>query len=69
MLLAAATDLSVYYVGWPTLALLTAGIAQGKNRSGLNWFAITCIIGPLGTFLLVGFFPKHQPLIEHRLAP
>ncbi len=27
-----------FYVGFGTLALINAGIAQGKNRSGLNWF-------------------------------
>ncbi|WP_427136894.1 hypothetical protein [Psychrobacillus psychrodurans] len=27
-----------YFVGWGTLAFINAGIAQGKNRSGLNWF-------------------------------
>ena len=25
-----------YFAGWGTLALLNAGIAQGKNRSGFN---------------------------------
>ncbi|ACA40659.1 conserved hypothetical protein [Lysinibacillus sphaericus C3-41] len=27
-----------YFVGWGTLALINAGLAQGKNRTGLNWF-------------------------------
>ena len=30
-----------YFVGWRTLALINAGLAQGKNRSGTNWFAAT----------------------------
>lgn len=25
-----------YFVGWGTLALINAGLAQGKNRTGLN---------------------------------
>jgi hypothetical protein len=25
-----------YVVGWGTLALINAGLAQGKNRTGLN---------------------------------
>jgi hypothetical protein len=29
---------SQYFVGWGTLALINAGLAQGKQRSGLNWF-------------------------------
>jgi len=27
-----------YVAGWGTLALINAGLAQGKNRSGLAWF-------------------------------
>ena len=42
-----------YFVGWGTLALLNAGIAQGKNRSGLNWFLISLLLGPIATLLLV----------------
>jgi hypothetical protein len=42
-----------YYAGWGTLALINAGIAQGKNRSGLNWFLLSLLLGPLATFILV----------------
>ena len=42
-----------YFVGWGTLALLNAGIAQGKNRSGLNWFVLSLVLGPVATLLLV----------------
>lgn len=42
-----------FVVGWGTLALINAGLAQGKNRSGLNWFLLSLLIGPLATFLLV----------------
>ena len=27
-----------FFVGWGTLAMINAGLAQGKNRSGLGWF-------------------------------
>jgi len=47
-----------YVVGWFTLALINAGIAQGKNRSGLIWFIISLFLGPIATFLLVMFFDK-----------
>jgi hypothetical protein len=54
MLLAAVQDVqNAYFVGWGTLSLLSAGIAQGKNRSGLNWFLITLLLGPLGVLALV----------------
>ena len=38
-----------YFIGWGTLALINAGLAQGKNRSGLNWFIISVLLGPLAT--------------------
>ncbi|MFD1032717.1 hypothetical protein [Metaplanococcus flavidus] len=44
-----------YYVGWGTLALINAGIAQGKNRSGLNWFLLSLLMGPIATLALVVF--------------
>jgi hypothetical protein len=43
-------------VGWGTLALVNAGIAQGKGRSGLAWFVVSMLLGPFATFLLVAFF-------------
>ena len=46
-----------YFVGWGTLALINAGLAQGKNRSGLNWFLGSLLIGPVATLLLVSM-PK-----------
>jgi hypothetical protein len=42
-----------FFVGWGTLALINAGLAQGKGRSGLNWFLLSCLFGPLATFFLV----------------
>lgn len=42
-----------YFVGWGTLALINAGLAQGKNRSGLNWFLLSIFLGPLATFILL----------------
>ena len=47
-----------YAVGWGTLALINAGIAQGKNRSGLIWFLLSLLLGPIATFLLVAVFEK-----------
>ena len=42
-----------YVMGWGTLALVNAGIAQGKNRSGLNWFLLSLLLGPIATLFLV----------------
>jgi hypothetical protein len=49
-----------FFVGWGTLALINAGLAQGKNRSGLNWFLLSLLFGPFATFLLVVFFAKRS---------
>ncbi|WP_170138813.1 hypothetical protein [Oceanobacillus chungangensis] len=51
---------SGYFVGWGTLALINAGLAQGKNRSGLNWFLISLFIGPLATFILLFVEKKYN---------
>ncbi|EHS55103.1 hypothetical protein P4H71_13675 [Paenibacillus kribbensis] len=42
-----------FYVGWGTLALINAGLAQSKNRSRLNWFLLSLLIGPLATLFIV----------------
>lgn len=42
-----------FYVGWGTLSLINAGLAQGKSRSGLNWFLLSLLLGPIATFFLV----------------
>lgn len=51
-------DSQAFFVGWGTLSLINAGLAQGKNRSGLNWFLLSLLFGPLATFVLVALFPK-----------
>jgi len=40
-------------VGWGSLALINAGLAQSKNRSGLNWFLLSLLLGPIATFFIV----------------
>ena len=44
---------SGYAVGWGALALINAGLAQGKGRSGLLWFLVSLLLGPLATLLIV----------------
>ena len=50
-------DGAPWFVGWGTLALINAALAQGRNRSGLLWFALSLLFGPLATLLLV-LLPK-----------
>ncbi|BBD78737.1 hypothetical protein ALSL_0058 [Aerosticca soli] len=46
-----------WFAGWGTLALINAGLAQGKNRSGLAWFLLSLLLGPVATLILV-LMPK-----------
>jgi hypothetical protein len=40
-------------VGWGTLSLINAGLAQGKGRHGLVWWLISLLLGPIATLLIV----------------
>jgi hypothetical protein len=42
-----------YAVGWGTLALINAGLAQAKGRSRAAWFLASLLLGPIATFLIV----------------
>ena len=52
-----------YAVGWGTLALINAGLAQGKDRSGLLWFLLSLLLGPVATVILVAFVPKDRIIV------
>ena len=38
-------DRTNFFVGWGTLALINAGLAQGKGRSGLIWCLLSLVLG------------------------
>ena len=38
---------SDFFVGWGTLSLINAGLAQSKGRSGLVWWLASIFPGPL----------------------
>jgi hypothetical protein len=40
-------------VGWGTLALINAGLAESKGRSRLAWFLLSLLLGPIATFIIV----------------
>ena len=46
-----------YVIGWGTLALINAGLAQGKGRSGLARLLVSLLLGPIATFLIVVLDP------------
>lgn len=47
-----------YVVGWGTLSLINAGLAQSKNHSGLAWWLVSLLFGPVATFIIVVFLHK-----------
>jgi hypothetical protein len=59
-----------YAVGWGTLSLVNAGLAQAKGRSGLGWWALSLLIGPLATLLVVLLPIRHGVRVRaERLSP
>jgi hypothetical protein len=46
-----------FSAAWFTLSLINAGLAQSKNRSGLNWWLVSLFFGPLATLLIVAWPP------------
>ena len=48
---------SQYAVGWFTLSLINAGLAQTKGRSGLGWWFGSLFFGPICTLLIVVLDP------------
>jgi hypothetical protein len=47
-----------YALGWGTLSLINAGLAQAKNHSGLLWWLVSLVLGPIATFLIVAILDK-----------
>ena len=52
------SDYREFFVGWGTLSLINAGLAQAKNHSGLAWWLISLLLGPVATFFIVAFLDK-----------
>lgn len=53
-------ETGTYAVGLTTLALINAGLAQSKGRSGLIWFLLSLLLGPIATFLIVILEPVRE---------
>ena len=56
---------SGYAVGWGALALINAGLAQGKGRPGALWFLISLLLGPFATLAIV-LLPRQvvDPIVD-----
>jgi len=46
-----------YAVGWFTLALINAGLAESKGRPKLGWWLASIFVGPIATLLIVVLDP------------
>lgn len=55
------SDHTDFFVGWGTLSLINAGLAQAKGRSGLLWWIASLFLGPVATFLVV-VLPAETPV-------
>ena len=44
---------SGFLVGWGTLSLINAGLAQSKGRGGGTWWLVSLLLGPIATLLIV----------------
>ena len=58
MLLALGAPNPEYWVGWGTLSLINAGLAQSKGHSGLLWWLASLLLGPIATFLIVAVLER-----------
>ena len=54
-----------YAIGWGTLSLINAGLAQSNGRSGLVWWLISLLLGPVATFFIV-ILPAVEPAVAIR---
>jgi hypothetical protein len=48
---------NTFFVGWGTLTLINAGLAQSKGRRGLLWWFFSLLLRPVATLLIV-ILPK-----------
>ena len=46
-----------FVVGWGTLSLINAGLAQTKGRSGFMWWLGSLLLGPIATLWIVVLGP------------
>jgi hypothetical protein len=44
---------NAYFVGWGTLSLINAGLAQCKGHQGLTWWLLSLLLGPIATLFIV----------------
>jgi hypothetical protein len=52
--------------GWFTLSLVNAGLAQSKGRSGLAWWAVSLLLGPIATLVIVAWPPVVEGVEQRR---
>lgn len=63
------TEQTGFVAGWGTASLVNAGLAQGKRRSGLNWWLVSLLLGPVATLLIVALDPPDRKEETGRQGP
>gem|GEM_PF-1404275 len=61
-----------YVMGWFTLSLINAGLAQATRRSGSGWWVVSLFFGPIATLVLVltyGTPEQAQQRAAHKDSP
>lgn len=61
MTMVAASIMPSYVMGWGSLSLINAGLAQSKNHSGMVWWIVSLMLGPVATLIIVAFLDKNEP--------
>lgn len=56
-----ASIMPSYVMGWGSLSLINAGLAQSKNHSGMVWWIVSLMLGPVATLIIVAFLDKNEP--------
>jgi len=59
-----ASIMPSYVMGWGSLSLINAGLAQSKNHSGMVWWIVSLMLGPVATLIIVAFLDKNEPPIK-----
>lgn len=55
---AVSNEVGGWAVGWGTLSLINAGLAQAKGHSGLLWWLASLLLGPIATLIIVAFLGR-----------
>ena len=47
-----------FMMSWGSLSVINAGLAKSQGHSGLVWWSLSVLMGPLATFLITVLPPS-----------